>query len=298
MKDFFKYLTVGDEDKNWGLYLNVAGKSRIAPHTVYPSREHPNGYFFNWDHGRTLQEFQLNYLTEGTGVLETDKVKYPIKPGTLMLIKPGARHRYRPNPKSGWVENYIGFEGELAHKFLSESTFFLDQSVIHCGIREELIDTYYKIFDLVQKEEPGFQQIASGLIIKMLGYLISFNKQRTFSGTHVEKVIQKVRFHMRENIQEKVDLHQLAMDHQLSYAYLRKMFKKYTGISPHQYHLEMKIMGARELILTTDKSIKEISFELGFESIYYFSRLFKKKTGMNPSELRKDAGSFQDISKE
>jgi transcriptional regulator GlxA family with amidase domain len=64
------------------------------------------------------------------------------------------------------------------------------------------------------------------------------------------------------------------------------MFKEYTGISPHQYHLDLKIMRAKELILTTDKNIKEISYELGFQSIHYFSRLFKKKAGQNPSELR------------
>lgn len=286
-------MTVGEDDKDWGLYLNVAGKSKIAPQAIYPSRDHPTGYYFNWNQGRILQEFQLNYITEGSGVLETDTGRYQIKPGTLMIIRPGARHRYKPKRKSGWVENYIGFDGELAHSFLSKSVFTQNQFVIQCGIREEILDTYYKIFDLVQQENPGFQQIASGLILKMLGYIVAIDKQRNFSGTHIEKVIQEVRFHMRKNIDQKVDLKELAAEHHIGYAYLRKMFKKYTGISPHQYHLDMKMMGARELILTTEKSIKEISFDLGFESIYYFSRLFKKKTGLNPSELRKEIGHFQ-----
>ena len=65
------------------------------------------------------------------------------------------------------------------------------------------------------------------------------------------------------------------------------MFKQYTGISPHQYHLELKIMRAKELILTTDKNIKEICFELGFQSPHYFSRFFKQKVGVNPGELKK-----------
>jgi AraC-like DNA-binding protein len=59
------------------------------------------------------------------------------------------------------------------------------------------------------------------------------------------------------------------------------------GVSPHNYHLELKILRAKEMILTTDKSIKEISFELGFQSIHYFSRLFKNKIGMSPVALRK-----------
>jgi AraC-like DNA-binding protein len=63
--------------------------------------------------------------------------------------------------------------------------------------------------------------------------------------------------------------------------------KNFTGISPRQYFLQLKVMRARELLITTDQSIKEISYQLGFDSIYYFSRFFKQKTGMSPSEFRK-----------
>jgi transcriptional regulator GlxA family with amidase domain len=64
------------------------------------------------------------------------------------------------------------------------------------------------------------------------------------------------------------------------------MFRLYTGVAPHKYFMELKIMRAKELLLATDKSIKEISFELGFQSIHYFSRIFKNKTGVSPSEFR------------
>ncbi len=287
MKDFFKYITVGDNDREWGLFLNVVGKARIEPHTVYPSREHPTGYYFTWKNGRILNEYQINYITEGLGVLETREGRFMIKPGTMMIIRPGVWHRYKPTAGQGWVENYIGFNGELASHFLGKLSFLQDQSFLRCAIREEYIDTYYKIFNIVLQEKPGFQQVASGMVVKLLGYITAFHKQRHFAGKKIEKIIQEARFQMRESMEEKVDIHQLTIKNNIGYAYFRKMFKKYVGISPHQYHLELKIIRARELILTTDKSIKEISFELGFQSIHYFSRLFKAKTGMNPSEIRK-----------
>jgi transcriptional regulator GlxA family with amidase domain len=65
------------------------------------------------------------------------------------------------------------------------------------------------------------------------------------------------------------------------------MFKKYTGISPGQYHLQLRLIRAKELLISTDQSIKEISYDLGFQSIYYFSRIFKNKLGVSPSEIRK-----------
>ncbi len=287
MKDFFKYITVGEEDKDWGLYLQVSGRASITPHTVYPSAEHPTGYYFTWENGRVLQEFQVNYISKGSGILENDFGKFPIKAGTIIITRPSVWHRYRPQPKTGWVENYIGFGGELASTFLSKSIFSAKQSVIHCGIQEELIDTYFKIYEQIQKEKPGFQQVTSGLIIKLLGQVVAFNKQRNFSGKPIEKIIQQARILMRENIEKDIDLHQFAQTHHIAYSYLRKNFKKYTGISPHQYFLDLKLMRAKELILTSEKSIKEISYELGFESLHYFSRFFKKKLGVNPTDLRK-----------
>ncbi len=141
----------------------------------------------------------------------------------------------------------------------------------------------------MQEEAPGFQQITSGLVIKLLGYIVAHKKQQDFSGKHIERVIQKVRFYIHEHIEHEIDLQKLSEEHQIGYSYFRKMFKKYTGVSPRQYHLELKIIRARELILTTEKSIKEIGYDLGFKSIFYFSRFFKNKVGVNPSELKRVA---------
>ena len=297
MKDFFKYLTVAEEDKDWGLYLKAAGRAIIPPQAVYPSAEHPTGYYFSWTNGRVLQEFQLNFISEGSGLLENDFGKFIIKPGTIMITRPGVWHRYRPTPNTGWVENYIGFDGPLARGFLNKSVFSSNVSAIHCGFQEELIDTYAKIYDLVQRQDPGFQQIGSGMVLKLLGQTVAFTKRRNFSGKPIEQVIRKARFYMSENIESGIDLHQFAKTHHTAYSHLRKMFKKYTGISPHQYYLDLKLMRAREMIVTTEKSIKEISFELGFDSIHYFSRLFKKKVGTNPTELRKTTAKIRPISK-
>jgi transcriptional regulator GlxA family with amidase domain len=64
------------------------------------------------------------------------------------------------------------------------------------------------------------------------------------------------------------------------------MFKKHTGVSPGQYHLHLRLMRAKELLLATDMSIKQVAYETGFESIHYFSRLYKSKMGVPPSEAR------------
>ncbi len=287
MKEYFKYLTTSEDDINWGLYLNVAGTAKIKPGTLYPPKAHPSEYYFDWDTGRILHEYQLNYISEGTGIFENEHEKFQVKPGSLILIFPNQWHRYRPVKKTGWVENYVGFKGRIADELLKNQTFSRTQPVIQCGIKEEIIDTYMKINDLVDKERPGFQQIASAMVVKLLGYIVSFEKQKGFSGKQIAKVIEEVRFQMRQNTEMEFDLIELAHQHNVGYSYFRKMFKKYTGVSPGQYHLQLRIIRAKELLISTDKSIKEISLELGFQTIHYFSLLFKKKVGMTPTEFRK-----------
>lgn len=287
MKRQFKYLTTSDEDISWGIHLNVAGSARIAPGTKYPPGQHPSEYSFNWENGRLLREFQINYISEGEGIFENKHGKFAIKPGSVIVIFPNEWHRYKPLQKTGWVENYVGFNGQIAEQFLQNPLFSNKRPVIQCGIKEEIIDTHIKILDLIEKENPGYQQIASGLVIKLLGYIISFEKQKGLSGKRIAKIIEEVRFNIRQNIENTINIEEIAANHNIGYSYFRKMFKKYTGVSPGQYHLQLRIIRAKELLVSSDKSIKEISVELGFQTIHYFSLIFKKKVGVSPSEFRK-----------
>lgn len=287
MKDFFKYLHPGETDREWGLYLNVAGKATIGPGVIYPSRDHPTGYFYTWKKGRVLDEFQLIYIVQGSGILENELGQFELAAGSMVLIRPNEYHRYRPLAETGWVEYYLGFHGHLVQHFYQQADSLLQEAVLLCGIQDQILECFHRIFAGVESERPGFQQIAAGQLVELLGYLVANQKQGEFSGKPIEQIIQKALLHMRENVESQIDLQLLASEYHVTYANFRKMFKKYTGMSPRQYHLELKMRRAKELVLTSDKTIMEISEELQFESIHYFSRYFKKKLGYSPTELRK-----------
>ena len=80
-------------------------------------------------------------------------------------------------------------------------------------------------------------------------------------------------------------LDRFAVQFGMSYASFRRLFKQQTGYSPRQYALIASVRRAEHL-LQTDKSLRLIAKELGFSSVSYFSRFIKKKTGINPTELR------------
>lgn len=287
MSDFFEYLTQSPDDKEWGLYLNVAGCATISPESNYPPNGHPSGYNFNWKNGRVLHEYQINYITQGSGTLETRTNKYNLKEGSLMIIRPGVWHRYRPLSKTGWKEYYVGFNGAFAKKMFSHNNFIAkDEIIINIGHNETVIQLFLDIIENVKNEKIGFQQVCSGQLIHLVSLIVSIRKNDDFSKKEIENKIQKARLIIREKTNENIDISDLAYQLNIGYSLFRKMFKKYTGISPAQYHLSLRIEQAKNLLLNSNMSIKEIAYSLDFNSIYYFSRLFKNKTGKNPSEYR------------
>lgn len=285
---FVRYTNASQLDKDWGLYLNVAGYAQIPATTVYPPRDHPSGYYFTWEKGRTLDEYQINYITEGSGVFETQDNQFQVTPGSMLILRPGMWHRYRPNPNTGWNEHYIGFTGELCSTFFQEGFFQSAKPVIYVGFQESMLKLFFEIAQLVKEEKTGYQQLAAANTILMLSKILSVVRNQEFAGKNIERTIRKACLYFRENLGTNINIEQLAVELNVGYSYFRQMFRKYTGISPTQYHLSLRIQRARELLASTDKSFKEIAHDLGFESYFYFSRVFKSKTGKSPMEFKKE----------
>jgi AraC-like DNA-binding protein len=99
-------------------------------------------------------------------------------------------------------------------------------------------------------------------------------------------MINRARLRIRESLELPLTIQQVAEDMGVSYSNFRKLFKEHTGISPAVYQQDLRLQRAKELLSTTNMSIKEIAYRLNFESPDYFSAKFKAKTGRRPSELR------------
>ena len=120
---FFRYFPVSDRDRRFGLYLTTAGESRIPPRFPYPPLGHPGGYEFDWRKGRILHEYQIVYISRGQGRLETREHEWPVTAGTVFLLHPGAWHRYRPDPTTGWNEHWVGCDGPVVRGLVRQGFF-------------------------------------------------------------------------------------------------------------------------------------------------------------------------------
>lgn len=112
MKEFddnsLKYLTISPNDWDWGLVVTTVGRQSVAPNEHYPAmQQHPDSYHFKSNNGRVLDEFQMVYITDGSGYFESQSIsRQKIEAGTIILLFPGERHSYSPRP-SIWLERVL-----------------------------------------------------------------------------------------------------------------------------------------------------------------------------------------------
>lgn len=283
----FKYLIVNDKDKKFGMSVNTVGFQCIQPNTPYPLSNHPSGYYFNTQNGRVLREYQFLYITKGKGVLSFDnEINRPISKGHLFIIFPGQWHTYHPAPETGWNEYYIGFEGPIIDNIVSNSFISKENQILEVGLNEELVNLFARAIEIAEVDKISSQQYLSGIVLHILGLVLSVSQNKIFEVGDVVQKIEQAKIIMNENIYKNIDPEELAEKLNTSYSWFRKVFKDYTGYAPAKYFQELKIRKAKQLLVDTSQTVKEISYMLNYNSTEHFFSLFKKMTGYTPIEYR------------
>lgn len=293
METYHKYLPISPEDKGWGLYTLNVGYGKINDYSKYPSDDHPTSYYFNWKNGRVLSEYQLIYITQGEGRFESESAgEMTVKEGTIIILFPDEWHRYKPKENKGWNEHWVGFNGPIADRLLRNNFFQPQMPIIHIGLREQLIVLFNDIAERTKTELTGYQPLISGEILHLLGYIHAITKESKWGDRNDDTplLIDQARIIFRENIETSITAEQVAEQLGVSYSLFRKIFKKYTGISPGQYLIQLKMEKAKLLLTFPNKLVKEVAYELGFDSCFYFSKFFKEKTGLSPVDYREKYG--------
>lgn len=286
-----KYITENERDHLWGLVVCSVGFQRVNAGEVYPPNDHNKEHMFNPTKGRILQEYQLLYISKGRGTLKTDQgEEYAIEAGNMFLLFPGHWHSYSPDPKTGWEEFWIGFNGFNMEQRVNSGFFSPAKPVYKVGVSNTIIDLYRQAIDVATKQEAFFQQLLAGIVNHLLGLLFMINQNFIIQGGQkMPKEITQARDYMQEHIEEDLTMPQIAKHVNMSYTSFRRIFKKYVGLSPAQYYISLKIYRAKELLRSTDLPIKEISYNLCFKNPEYFSQLFKSNVKMSPLKFRQQS---------
>lgn len=282
----FKYVSVSENEKKWGLYIKEAGHMVRTGNVNSDNSHHPESYRLRWRTGRILHGYQLIYIVRGKGIFENREREIEINEGDIIFLYPGIWHRYKPDPETGWESYFIGFAGPVINNLVSNGFFRKEQPVQHVGFDAGILALFFTIIEAIKMEQPGYQMIISGVLMKLLGALYSRMNQSSNGEKKYDERIQKARLIITNNLYDTLSMTEVAVQVNMSYSLFRREFKRLTGFAPGDFYLEMKIRKAKELLITTEKSIKEIGYELAFPTHEQFSKTFKKRTGETPGGFR------------
>lgn len=285
----FRYLPVLPAQRQWGLFLTDCGYTEIAPGSPYPPQRHPDAYHFDWKKGRTLDEYQVVYITRGGGVFEAKGVRrQAIEAGDLFVLFPGVWHRYAPDPKTGWDEQWIGLNGEIAKRLLKAPFFQTKRPILRIGADEDLRLRFRALVDAVARTPAGAPFSITGDVLKILGLILERSRSVGAAG-RFSAMVREAQNRILRLAAQDIDFPALARALGTSYTSFRRAFKQQTGLAPAQFQSEIRLNRACDLLASTELSVSEIADLTGFDTVFYFSRAFKKKTGVTARGYRAQA---------
>jgi AraC-like DNA-binding protein len=286
MKDYFRYLPASEREAQWGLYVTAGGFNAIAPGDPYPRPGHPRGYAFSINQGRSLQEFQALYITRGEGRFESEPTGLKrVAAGSVVLLFPGIWHRYRPDPNVGWDEYWISFNGPFAERWAAGGFVSAETPVLKTGLDYTLLHAYVTLLDRLRSEPLGFQQLLAASAMEILAAALGAARGQG-TGSRMHELVCQAKSLLETQVGAIPSMKKLAASLGLSATHFHRVFRAHTGLSPYQYHLQLRIERAKQMLHGTRLSVKEIANSLAFESPFHFSNVFRRKTGMSPSKWR------------
>lgn len=282
LESFSRYLPPDKQSRHWGWRLLDAGRQAIPPGSPYPSPGHPVSYLFGKAGRRTLDEFQIIFISAGSGTFESKSTRLTkVGAGDALLLFPNEWHRYSPDIETGWNEYWLGFRGQDAERVMG--TFFEPASPIrHPAQTDEIIRLFDQLLHWLKYPVAGIEQVLASHVPLILAFLQSGSLNRNASSLDNSQVAQVAKSRILQNIASRTDLTELAQSLGVSYSKFRALFKEQTGYSPREFENLIKLNRARDLLQSGNYSVSATADALGYTSVYYFSRAFKRQFGQSP----------------
>lgn len=262
----------------------------------------------DWNYSNIVSPFSRIYLiTGGEGYVLPNNNMHQLKPGYLYFIPSYTHCGYH------CVESLSQYYLHFTHQ-LSSGVKIFDNINIRHEVKATLLD--YSLFDRLLELNPNLGlsysdpniyeqrnwysnnmshlsnsvQLETIGILKQLFSRFIIDVPSKIAAVKSKDKMNMVFVHIAENLYQNIKVEELAEIACCSKDHFSRQFKKLTGLLPSDFINNKRIDKAKEILITTSKSQRQISEEIGFNSQQYYTRIFKKITGETPAEYRKMGG--------
>lgn len=232
---------------------------------------------------------ELIYVIEGSLNISIEKHDFMLSSHELILCAPNNPlypRQITSDQACSYLTVVFDLKGKLTPNFVHH--------IFRCS--SDIKDILWKLTKQLQSDSYYTPMLTpchlQEVLVHMLAQADEARKRHVVSGTQSEvhrDLFQQILAYMNTHITEPITIEEICREFFISRSSLQMLFKMYLQTSPKSYLLSSKLEKSKELIRENQHTVSEIAYLLGFSSIHYFSRLFKKYFNMSPSEYAKQA---------
>lgn len=264
-------------DKNKPLIVESCGTYKLIRRPMLPPSR-PRG---------TL-DYQLYYIAAGKAqfCIGSREEMISVSAGNMVLFRP---YEYnccicsgQDHPEVFWVQ----FTGSDVHNFLIRHGIEADTSIINTGNSPEYKRLFRQMIVDIQRKKPLYEE---SLVLTLEYLFVLINREIISQDDMIDTVQDEIELafhHFNDNYNRDISIEDYAEEHHMSTAWFIKRFKQYTGMSPKEYIVSVRMSNAQTLLEQTSYTISEIASIVGYDNPLYFSRVFKKQFGLPPNQYR------------
>lgn len=239
---------------------------------------------FHWH-----SSIEVLYFYKGAGEVTIDGIVYTIAPGDIYVINQNQLHSFHGTPFMEY------------HCILIDENFLIQNAVDVANIQFETLIRSEKVRELylniVDELNASLDYSAAGVRSETLRFITHIARYYSVAtGAYISSPntsLQHALNYINAHFVEKINIEDIVEEINLSRYHFFRIFKQAVGMTPMQYINTMRCNKAKQLLNKKKYSINEIAVECGFENASYFSKTFKKYTGMLPSDYSKHHDSLK-----
>lgn len=235
-------------------------------------------------HPQRMTGFVLAINLKGKCYYQIDGNNYEVNPNDVMMFPPGTLRLCAADEINPW--HFISVSFSLSKFNGDEYAFSGDIPLITRNVHSQVTSNFKRLSNVWNTKPKAYYTLCRTIIQDMLCQLIQINDVIVHNPAHYSK-IETVKQYINNNYTKPITVEELSKMVGLSPSHFRKIFREIVGMSATQYAIYMRINKAKDLLMSGEANVSEAAFQSGFKDVFYFSTLFKKVTGDNPSKYIK-----------
>lgn len=271
---YFHTDETGTADLQHAISVNSAGRYKLI------TRQ-----YFDTLRSQGRDDFQLIYVASGSADFQINGVFHHLKEGHVILYYPHHRQQYRYQLKNQPDVYWLHFSGREAGDWALRAGFS-SSGFCQTGLHSEFALLFGKIIQEAQLKKSRCHALSALYTQEILELLIRYGRSQQNASFHSSELVEKAVIDFHQSYQQPFQIREYAAKHNVSACWFIRCFKQQTGSTPQRYLTDIRMAKAKELLFSSTLTCSEIALEVGYPDPLYFSRVFRRETGMSPQTFR------------